>query len=71
MVAKQRDCLVCEGRAGREVNVTVSVNGQAHQWRLLVCRDCWRAFEAMLDHGAHAQQYALSHDSRKRPLWAW
>lgn len=36
-----------------------SRKGVAREWRLIVCPDCWRAFEAMLDQGALAVQQGL------------
>jgi len=32
----------------------------AREWRIEVCRDCWRVFETMLDQGAAVVQQDLA-----------
>lgn len=69
MARSRKPCRVCTESAGQTMQVSVSRAGAAHTWQLFVCRDCWRAFEAMLDQGAPAQQYDLTNQSGQRPVW--
>lgn len=64
-------CRICGHAGARSYEFEVRIGPGAHVWRLLTCRDCWRTFEAMLDEGAHAQQYALSNQDGQRPTWVW
>lgn len=57
----KRVCRVCECYGARVLTVTVAARGKgAQQWRVEVCSDCWRAWEAMLDQAAFAVQPGLS-----------
>lgn len=54
-------CRACEEHRGVELTVQVSrPRTGAMQWRVVVCRDCWRAWEAMLDAAAVGVQPGLS-----------
>jgi hypothetical protein len=39
--------------------ITVSHKGTTRQWHVVVCRDCWRAWEALLDSATEAIQDML------------
>jgi hypothetical protein len=52
------------------IEVRASRAGQARVWNVTTCRDCWRAFEAMLDAGTLQPFLARVHDGLSdRPLW--
>lgn len=68
-------CKVCNMPGARRMVVTVSHRGICRRWHLLVCRDCWRAWEATLDTGTEAIQdmlrSAVNDDKARTPNFFW
>jgi hypothetical protein len=56
----ERPCRICGLGIRAEVTVTAHRRRNAREWRVEVCRDCWRVFEAMLDQGSYATQTSLT-----------
>lgn len=44
-------CRICREKFGTGLTVTATRSHRSREWALIVCRDCWRVFEAMLDEG--------------------
>lgn len=66
---KQALCQGCNERPGVAISVE-AIRGNAHRvWLVRVCRDCWRAFEALLDGAMLARQPGLLEDGTKRSTW--
>lgn len=65
------NCRVCEARPRHVITVTVERGPYRRMWSVGVCRDCWRAFEAMLDEGALGMQASLADQERleRGRLW--
>jgi hypothetical protein len=64
-------CRVCDDRPGVVITLAANRRGRAREWRLRVCRDCWRVWEALLEEGSEGTQYGLSDAGydRLRTLW--
>jgi hypothetical protein len=64
-------CRVCDrNERAKVIEVRASRVGEARVWNVMTCRDCWRAFEAMLDAGTSQPFLARVHDGlRDRPWW--
>jgi len=46
----RQKCRSCQGNHGVQVHVeATNPRGATRVWTVIVCRDCWRAWEAMLD----------------------
>lgn len=53
-------CRSCERRpATSPITLTAHCRGRAREWRVQVCTDCWRAFEAVIEVAAIAVQAQL------------
>jgi hypothetical protein len=68
-----RRCRACDSAPARSVHIRVSVRHQVMEWRCVLCRDCWRAWEAMLDSASEATQPGLSVtvNGLAHPGWLW
>lgn len=61
-------CRMCQSWGAKRFLVSVTIEGKARQWRVVTCRDCWRAFEGTLDLAAASVQPDLPYTSSGRPL---
>jgi len=65
-----RPCRICGAGDRTPLKLLAQRPGRAREWRIEVCRDCWRVFEAMLDQGAAAVQQDLAVTASSRhALW--
>jgi hypothetical protein len=63
-------CRVCHKRAALPpFSVIASYRRNAREWRITVCQDCWRAFEAMLDEAGAVLVSQLPIVGEKGPWW--
>lgn len=54
-------CLVCDKGSAVFLDLVVTRKTKGSRlWRIRVCQDCWRAFEALLDQAAVGVQPGLS-----------
>lgn len=56
---RPRKCRSCDRDGASVLAVTVVHRRMSRLWRVVVCRDCWRAFEALLDGACYAVQDSL------------
>jgi hypothetical protein len=59
-MAERQNCRSCQSRNGQELLVDVTHRGMRRRWRVQVCRDCWRAWEAILEAAALDVQIGLA-----------
>lgn len=73
MSRPKRGCRVCGEREAlvRAFELTVHSRGVSVRWHFTVCRDCWRAMEALLDSGSDGVQNQLGYHYPERPSWVW
>ena len=63
-----RPCRACGGHGAQQIIVMASKRGLTREWHAVVCRACWRAWEAMLDAGSPYTQPALGNEALP---WFW
>lgn len=64
-------CRACDRRGARDLDVTCRVGNASRVWRLQLCRDCWRAWEATLDIGSASWTSGLFDQPRHEKLFLW
>lgn len=63
-------CRACEMRRPiGTFEVRVAFQHKVRAWRVSVCRDCWRAWEALLDQAAGSVQPSFQEVRRPGPAW--
>jgi len=55
-----RPCRICGVGARTPIRLLATRPRAAREWRIEVCRDCWRVFETLLDQGAAVVQQDLA-----------
>lgn len=67
-------CKSCGGLGARRMVIVVSHRHISRQWIVVVCRDCWRAWEALLESASEGIQQMLQQarveDGQSSP-WLW
>lgn len=53
-------CVVCTFKPAKVVTVRVTISRQTQEWRCVICRHCWQAWETMLDEAEEYRQKQLA-----------
>lgn len=75
MRTRDTRCRSCDGQGAEAVDIDVTHRRARLRWTVNVCRDCWRAWEALLDGAQVGAQLGLAASmpfppDAKRP-WFW
>lgn len=67
-------CRQCDKKPARHVHVTIAMGKRTRALHLMLCQECCRVLEAMLDGGLFAEQLEFE-DQRteqpRKPIWLW
>lgn len=67
-------CRQCGTAPARYVHVSIAKGNRSRALDLMLCRECCRVLEAMLDAGLVAEQLEFEDIRRERPrkpIWVW
>jgi len=67
----QRACRACGQRRGERVTTWATHAKVTREWRLWICRDCWRCWETVMDESADGIQPQLEHLGSGRTKLNW
>lgn len=62
-------CRSCHQRRGLRMEVECTYGSQKQLWVVEICRDCWRAWEALLDQAMVGKQPDFEQTERGRLRW--